>query len=133
MRNHHPPRPVAQVVEPFLHALLRDLYQLTSRLFIYEDPWHGFVPLDGAPTDCQIGLPVSFASLSRQDEADVLDTFIRWEPYRQQGLKPLDEYAITQNVTSGKPRQRWLERTSFQEPAGRDSPAGHAKSRDIER
>lgn len=35
---------MAKVIDPIVHELLREIRELTSQQFIYEDPWHGFVP-----------------------------------------------------------------------------------------
>jgi len=67
---------MAKIIDPIVHELLRGLRELTSRQFIYEDPWRGFVPYDGAPAEYQIGPPLPFAELDRRDKADVIDSFI---------------------------------------------------------
>jgi hypothetical protein len=105
----------SNIVAPLVHALLRDIHTLTSRLFVYEDPWHGFVPADGPPTEYQIGPPVPFAALDRRDKADVLDTFISWDYFSKQGLDGRDQDAIQGNIMEGKPRHRWLEGTTLLE------------------
>jgi hypothetical protein len=107
---------MAEVMDPIVHELLRDLRALTSQQFIYEDPWHGYVPYDGAPTDCQIGPPLSFTALDRRDKTDVLE-FIRWDYYRDKGLDWRDQRAIENNIGDGKPPHRWLEGTTFLDPS----------------
>jgi hypothetical protein len=116
-QSHHPPSQPAtsSVVAPFVQALLRDIHALTSRLFVYEDPWHGFVPTDGALSEWQIGPPVPFAALARKDKADVLDGFISWEYFFGLGLDRRDQDTILGNVMNGKPRHRWLEGTTLLE------------------
>lgn len=52
--------------------LLRDLLELTSRQFVYEDGWCGMVPFDGELTELQSGPPVPFAELTWREQADVL-------------------------------------------------------------
>ena len=103
---------MAKVIDSIVHELLSDLRALTSRSFIYEDPWHGYVPLDGAPSEYQIGPPLPFTALDRRDKADVLD-FISWDYYRHKGLDWRDQDAIRNNVADGKPPHQWLEGTSF--------------------
>ena len=103
---------MAEIIDPYVHELLRDLRELTNRQFIYEDPWHGFVPYDGAPTEYQLGPPVPFAALDRRDKADVLE-FISWDHYREKGLDWRDQNAIENNVIEGKPREQWLDGTSL--------------------
>jgi hypothetical protein len=108
---------MAEVIDPIVHELLRDLRALTRRQFIYEDPWHGFVPYDGAPTEYQIGPPFPFSELGRRDKADVIDSFIHWNRYREKGLDWRDQNAIQNNVLDGKPPRKWLEDTSVLDPA----------------
>ena len=107
---------MAEIIHPYVHELLRDLRELTNRQFIYEDPWHGFVPYDGAPTEYQIGPAFPFAELGRRDKADVLE-FINWEHYREKGLDWRDQNAVENNVVNGKPPTKWLQGTSFLDPA----------------
>lgn len=108
---------MAKNTHPYVHELLRDLRELTNRQFIYEDPWHGFVPYDGAPTEYQIGPSLPFSELGRRDKADVIDSFINWDHYREKGLDWRDQNAIENNVIEGKPPQKWLEGTSFLDPS----------------
>jgi hypothetical protein len=108
---------MAKVIDPIAHELLREIRELTGRQFIYEDPWHGFVPYDGAATEYQIGPPLPFGELGRRDKADVIDSFIHWNRYQEKGLDWLDQNAIENNVIEGKPPQKWLEGTSFLDPA----------------
>src|SRR4051812_19972223 len=105
-----------KVIDPVVHELLREIRELTSQRFIYEDPWHGYVPLHGAPTEWQLGSPLLFAALDRRDRADVLG-FINWDYYSKKGLDWRDQDAIRNNVTDGKPPVRWLEGTSFLDPS----------------
>jgi hypothetical protein len=104
---------MAKVIDPVVHELLRQIRDLTSQQFIYEDPWHGFVPLDGSPTECQIGPAFPFAELGRRDRADVILSLIAWKHYDDQGLDWRDQQAIADNVIEGRPPHRWLEGTSF--------------------
>jgi hypothetical protein len=108
---------MAEVIDPIVHELLRDIRELTSSRLLYEDPWHGFVPMDGAPSDCQIGPPIPFGDLGRRDRADVIDTFIRWDQHSRQGLDWRDADAIRNNIADGKPPHQWLGGTSFRDPA----------------
>jgi hypothetical protein len=107
---------MAKVIDSIVHELLRELRALTSRQFIYEDPWHGYVPLDGAPGEYQIGPPLPFPALGGRDRADVLG-FIGWDYYAEKGLDGRDQDAIRNNVVSGLPPHRWLEGTSFLAPS----------------
>jgi hypothetical protein len=108
---------MAKVIDPIVHELLRDLRALTSQQFIYEDPWHGFVPYDGAPAEYQIGPPHPFSALDRRDKADVLASFISWKHYSDKSVYWRDQDAIQNNVLDGKPPHKWLEGTSFLDPA----------------
>jgi len=108
---------MAKVIPSYVHELLRDLRELTTRQFIYEDPWYGYVPMDDAPTEYQIGPPVPFADLGRRDKADVIDSFISWDHYHEKGLDWRDKAAIENNALDGKPPQKWLEGTSFLDPS----------------
>jgi hypothetical protein len=108
---------MAKVLDPLVPELLRDLRERTSQQFIYEDPWHGYVPYDGAPTEYQISPPVPFAELDHRDKADVIETFIPWGNYQAKGLDWRDQRAIEKNVIDGKPPEKWLEGTSFLDPA----------------
>lgn len=107
---------MAKVIDPIVHDLLRDIRELASQQFIYEDPWHGYVPYDGPPTEYQIGPPLPFVALDRRDKADVLE-WISWEHFREKGLDWRDQYAIQNNITEGKPQPKWLEGTSFLDPS----------------
>ncbi len=107
---------MTQVIDPAVPELLRDLRELTGRTFVCKDPRHGYVPCDGAPGEYQIGPPVPFAELDRRDKLDVLG-FIGWDRYGKRGLHWRDRLAIRDNVVEGKPRHRWLEGTSFCDPA----------------
>jgi hypothetical protein len=107
---------MAKVIDPIVHELLREIRELTSRQFVYEDYWCGMVPFDGELTELQTGPPVPFAELGRRDKADVLE-FISWDHYQEKGLDWLDQNAIESNVIEGKPPQKWLEGTSFLDPA----------------
>jgi hypothetical protein len=104
-----------QEVPAVVHELLRDIRELTGHQFIYEDPWHGFVPMkDGdTPADYHLGPLLPFAELGYRDKADVLQAFIKWDRYTERGLDWRDANAIDNNVTEGKPPDRWLEGTSF--------------------
>jgi hypothetical protein len=108
---------MTKIIDPIVPELLRDLRELTSRQFIYEDPWHGFVPYDGTATEYHIGPAVPFAELGRRDKADVIDSFIHWNRFQEKGLDWRDQRAIENNVIEGKPSQKWLEGASFLDPA----------------
>ena len=108
---------MAEIIDPFVHELLRDLRALTSRQVIYCDLWHGFVPSDGPPDEYQIGPLLPFAEIGRRDRADVIDSFIHWNRYQEKGLDWRDQRAIENNVLDGKPPEKWLEGTSFGDPA----------------
>jgi hypothetical protein len=93
--------------------LLRDIGQLTSREFVYEDLWCGMVPFNGKLTELQTGPPVPFAELHWREQADVLRGFIHW------GHFPVcawdDEYRILDNIAAGKRPEQWLDGTSLRE------------------
>lgn len=108
---------MTKVVDPLVTELLRDLHALTSQQFIYEDPWHGYVPYDGASTEYQSGPPLPFAHLDRRDKADIIDSFISWDHYHKMGLDWRDQRAIENNILEGKPTHQWLEGTSFRDSA----------------
>jgi hypothetical protein len=76
------------ITRPVVDELLRDIQEMTSRQFVYEDPWHGFVPIREGDKleDYHLGPLLPFAELGRRDKADVLDSFISWDHYRKQGL-----------------------------------------------
>ncbi len=100
-----------QLVEAVERQLLRDLRDLTSRNFVYEDGWCGMVPFHGKLTELQTGPPVPFAELTWREQADVLRSFIHWERYPERAWD--DEYRIRENIAAGKPPQEWLEGTSL--------------------
>jgi hypothetical protein len=108
---------MAKIVDPLVHKLLRDIRELTDCQFIYEDPWHGFVPYDGAPTEYQFGPAFPFEALSRRDKTNVLYEFISWKRYENEGLIWLDRRTIFDNVINDKPPHQWLEGTSFLDPS----------------
>src|SRR5437870_4802156 len=99
-----------QTVERELH---RDLLELTSRQFVYEDGWCGMVPFDGELTELQSGPPVPFAELTWREQADVLREFIQWGSYPERAWN--DEYTIRDNIEAGKKPGQWLEGTSIGE------------------
>jgi hypothetical protein len=107
---------MAKIIEPIVHEILRELRELTSRKFIYEDPWHGFVPYEHPPEEYHIGPPLPFAELGRRDKADVIDSFIGWDHYQAMGLDWRDQNTIENNVIEGKPPTKWMEGTSFLDP-----------------
>jgi hypothetical protein len=113
------------MTDPVIRELLRDIQELTSRQFVYDTRWGGFVPAGGALSERQTGPPAPFADLHWQDKADVLRNFISWDHYRQHGLDWRDHATIEYNVACCKPPDRWLEGTSFHEPSQR---LGEAKS-----
>ena len=102
-----------QSVEAVERRLLRDIQELTSRQFVYEDLWCGMVPFDGKLTELQTGPPVAFAELSWREQADVLREFIHWDRYPERAWN--DEYTIRDNIAAGKRPEKWLEGTSLQE------------------
>ena len=108
---------MAKVIDPIVHEVLRDLRDLTSRQFVYEDLWCGMVPFDGKLTELQTGPPVPFGELGRRDKTDVIDSFIHWNRFQEKGLDWRDQRAIENNVIEGKPSQKWLEGASFLDPA----------------
>jgi len=108
---------MAEVIDPIVSELLRDLRALTSRQFVYEDLWCGMVPFDGKLSELQTGPPIAFAELTWREQADVLDSFISWSHYQERGLGWRDQRAIEKNVRDGKPTQKWLENTSFLDPS----------------
>ncbi|HEY7328608.1 MAG TPA: DUF4313 domain-containing protein [Gemmataceae bacterium] len=108
---------MAEVIDPIVSDLLRDLRALTGRRFVYEDLWCGMVPFDGELTELQTGPPVPFAELTWRERADVLREFIPWDHYAKQGLDSRDQEAMRNNVMDGKPSQKWLEDTSFVDPS----------------
>ncbi len=107
---------MAEIIDPIVSDLLRDLRALTSRQYVYEDLWCGMVPFDGELTELQTGPPVPFAELNWREKADVLREFISWEYYGQQGLDSRDQEAIRNNVMDDRPPQKWLLGTSFLDP-----------------
>jgi len=95
--------------------LLQDIQKLTSRQFVCDTRWGGFVPAGDGLSERQTGPPVRFAELHWQDKANVLGDFISWDQYSQHGLGWRDHATIEYNVVCGKPPDRWLEGTSFLE------------------
>jgi hypothetical protein len=102
-----------QRVEAVERQLLRDIQELTSRQFVYEDLWCGMVPFDGKLTELQSGPPVPFAELIWREQADVLRSFIHWDRYPERAWD--DEYRISDNIAAGKRPEQWLEGTSLHE------------------
>lgn len=102
-----------QSVKTIEGELLRDLLELTSRQFVYEDGWCGMVPFDGELTELQSGPPVPFAELTWREQADVLRSFIPWSRYPEATWD--DEYTIRQNIAAGKRPEQWLEGTKLGE------------------
>ena len=102
-----------QGVEAVERQLLREIKQLTSRLFVYEDGWCGMVPFDGNLSEMQTGPPVPFAELTWREQADVLREFIGWGSYPARDWN--DEYTIRDNLAAGKRSEQWLEGTSLRE------------------
>jgi hypothetical protein len=100
-----------QRVEAAERQLLRDIQELTSRQFVYEDLWCGMVPFDGKLTELQTGPPVPFAELTWREQADVLREFIHWDRYPERAWD--DEYRIQENIAAGKRPEQWLEGTSL--------------------
>src|SRR6516225_145307 len=100
-----------QRVEAVEHELLRDIKELTSRQFVYEDGWCGMVPFDGKLSELQTGPPVPFAELTWREQADVLRSFIHWDRYPERAWD--DEYRIRENVVADKRPEQWLEGTSL--------------------
>src|ERR1043166_8916867 len=93
--------------------LLRDIKELTSREFVYEDLWCGMVPFDGELTELQTGPPVPFAELTWREQADILREFIHWGQYPKRDWN--DEYKISDNIAVGKQSEQWLEGTALSE------------------
>jgi hypothetical protein len=104
---------MAKVTDPHVHQLLRDLRELTSRQFVYEDGWCGMVPFDGTLSELQTGPPVPFAELTWREQADVLREFIHWHRSPERDWD--DEYTIRENIAAGKPPEHWHEGTSLRE------------------
>jgi hypothetical protein len=96
-------------VEAVERQLLRDIQELTSREFVYEDLWCGMVPFHGELTELQTGPPIPFAELTWREQADVLREFIHWDRYPERAWD--DEYTIRDNVSAGKGPEQWLEGT----------------------
>src|SRR6516164_1857481 len=94
-----------QSVEAAERQLLRDIRELTSRRFVYEDGWCGMVPFDGKLTEMQTGPPERFANLHWRDQADILREFIHWDRYPERAWD--DEYRIRENIEAGKPPEQW--------------------------
>lgn len=105
--GHQPGSP--EPAQPSVQDLLRDLRELTSRRFVYEDGWCGLVPADDTLSELQTGPPVAFADLHWRDQADVLRGFIPWDRYGGLGLAWDVEYTVSRNITAGKPPDQWLE------------------------
>ena len=93
--------------------LLRELKELTSRQFVYEDGWHGMVPYSGTLGEWQTGPPERFADLHWRDQVDILREFIHWTHYPEHAWD--DEYKIRDNIAAGKPPEVWLEGTSLRQ------------------
>ena len=102
-----------QRIEAVERRLLRDIQELASRQFVYEDLWCGMVPFTGKLTELQTGPPVPFAELSWREQADVLREFIHWDRYPERAWD--DEYTIRENIAAGKRPEQWLEGTSLRE------------------
>lgn len=102
-----------QRVEAVEGQLLRDIQELTSRQFVYEDLWCGMVPFDGKLTELQTGPPVPFAELTWREQADVLREFIHWDRYPERAWD--DEYTIRDSIAAGKQPEQWLEGTSLRQ------------------
>ncbi len=100
-------------VEAVERRLLRDIEELASREFVYEDLWCGMVPFDGELTELQTGPPVPFAELTWREQADVLRGFIHWDRYPERAWD--DEYTIRENIAAGKRPEEWLEGTSLRQ------------------
>ena len=99
--------------QPSEQQLLRELQELTSRQYVYEDLWCGMVPFDGKLTEMQTGPPERFANLHWRDQADILREFIHWDRYPERAWD--DEYRIRENIEAGKPPEQWLEGTSLRQ------------------
>jgi hypothetical protein len=93
--------------------LLRDIKELASRQYVYEDLRCGMVPFDGELTESQTGPLVPFTELTLREQADVLREFIHWDRYPDWGCN--DEFAIAENIAAGKRPEQWLEGTSLRE------------------
>lgn len=93
--------------------LLRDIQELTSLQFVYEDGWCGMVPFHRKLTEIQHGPPVPFAELDWREQADVLRSFIHWDRYPERAWNA--EYTIRKNIAAGKPPEEWLEGTALPE------------------
>ena len=108
---------MAEIIDPCVYELLRDLRELTREQFIYDDFCHGYVPKDGNPADYQIGPPLPYSSLDRREKTDVIYEFISWKQYENRGLDWRDRKSIFDNVINDKPPEKWLEGTSFLDPS----------------
>jgi hypothetical protein len=102
-----------QRIEARERRLLRDIKELASRQYVYEDHRCSMVPFDGKLTEGQTGPPVPFAELTWREQAEVLREFIHWDRYPDWGEN--DEYAIAENIAAGKRPEQWLEGTSLRE------------------
>jgi hypothetical protein len=98
-------------IQPSEQQLLRELHELTSRQYVYEDLWCGMVPFDGNLTELQTGPPVAFADLTWREQADVLRSFIAWDHYPERAWD--DDYTIRENIQAGLPLDAWLKGTSL--------------------
>lgn len=104
---------MAEVIDPYVHELLRDLRELTSQQLIYDDNCPGYVPIGDTLGEWQMGPPRLFAELRQGEKEDVLDTFIHWNHYNEKGLDWRDQYTIRYNIAVGMPPHQWLDHTSF--------------------
>jgi hypothetical protein len=93
--------------------LLREIQELTSRQFVYEDGRCVMVPFNGRISELHGGPPVPFAKLTWHEQADVLREFIHWDRYPERA--PNDHYRIQENLEERKPSRSWLEGTSLRQ------------------
>jgi hypothetical protein len=82
----------------------------------YEDPDPMFSPVEmfRMPAGKPGGEP--FAALSGREKLQVLGYYTHWEDYQKRGLGFKDIDQGFNNAVDGKPREKWLEGTSFVEP-----------------
>jgi hypothetical protein len=142
----------ALVTEPYVLEMMRQISDVVSRRFVESaDGIAGciVVPLaDGpsysGPVGCtlvrnegrtaeEIREARPFADLGRKEKLDVLDTFVSWNWFREQGLTANDELTILLNVMADKPRDRWLEGTSITQPLRPECSAEQGQTRQHER
>ena len=119
LNSHGKPPPKAD--DPMVQELLNHLHELVSARFV-----DSLVPAAGlafrvedVPTghgaesfgdDLENAKP--FAALTPNQKWDVLESYIDWEHFQEQGLDQGDAEKISHNVR-GKPPDRWLEGTSY--------------------